>query len=368
MSQKRYRYSTRDVIIVLVVLVLGFLAQQFLGGGEEPTEAPSVTAPAGTGVGNALRVYFTEPRYPDKPEDRPPAIDRFLVEAIDGAQKSVDMAAFELDLESVTKALIRAHQRGVRVRVVTDSDYAEEYGPVELQKAGVPVVFDEREPFMHNKFTVIDGKQVWMGSWNYTNNCTFRNNNNAVVFDSPLLAANYTAEFEEMFVDGKFGPTSPENVKYPEVTVGGIKVENYFASEDKAIIPRIVELVSGAQKSVYFMAFSFTDDDIAQAMVKRHRKGVTVRGVMEARNATGSGSEFEVLQKAGIDILPDGNPYVMHHKVIIIDEAIVITGSFNFTGGAAKNNDENLVIIHSPEVAALYKAEFDRVYARAQQP
>jgi len=362
MSKKTYRYSTRDLIIVLVVLALGFLAQQFLGGGAPETPEPATTDAPTT----AIRVYFTEPRYPDDKANRPPAIDRFLVEAIDQAQKTVDMAAFELDLESVTQALIRAHQRGVRVRVVTDSDYVDEYGPVELQKAGVPVVFDGREPFMHNKFTVIDGKQVWMGSWNYTNNCTFRNNNNAVVFDSPELAANYTAEFEEMFLDRKFGPNSPINVKYPEVTVGGVKVENYFASEDKSIIPRLVELIQGARKSVYFMAFSFTDDSVAAAMVERYRQGVTVQGVMEARNATGSGSEFDVLKQAGISILADGNPYVMHHKVIIIDEAIVVTGSFNFTGGAAKNNDENLVIIHSPEIAALYKAEFDRVYAQAQ--
>ncbi len=361
MSKKTYRYSIRDVIIVLVLLALTFLAQSFLGGEDTtPSETPVPSSAA------AIRVYFTEPRYPDDKATRPPAIDRFLVEAIDAAQKTVDMAAFELDLESVTQALIRAHQRGVRVRIVTDSDYADEYGPVELQKAGIPVVFDERNPFMHNKFTVIDGKQVWMGSWNYTNNCTFRNNNNAVVFDSPELAANYTAEFEEMFLEHSFGPTSPVNAKYREVTVGGVKVENYFASEDKTIIPRLVELVKGAKKSVYFMAFSFTDDDIASAMVERYRQGVTVRGVMEARNATGSGSEFDLLKQAGIDILPDGNPYVMHHKVIIIDEAIVITGSFNFTGGAAKSNDENLVIIHSPEIAALYKAEFDRVYATAQ--
>lgn len=364
MSKKSYRYSMRDVLIALALLVIGFLLQQFLRGEAKPA-APTANPPAEQ---TAIRVYFTEPRYPDKVEERPPAIDRFLVEAIDGAQKTVDMAAFELDLESVTQALIRAHQRGVRVRVVSDSDYVDEYGPVELQKAGVPVVFDERNPFMHNKFTVIDGKQVWMGSWNYTNNCTFRNNNNAVVFESPELAANYTAEFEEMFVDKKFGPTSPKNVKSPRVTLNGVEVENYFASEDKDIIPRIVELVKGAKQSVYFMAFSFTDDDVAQAMIDRHRKGVTVQGVMEARNATGSGSEFEILQKAGIDVLTDGNPYVMHHKVIIIDEAIVITGSFNFTGGAAKNNDENLVIIHSPDIAALYKAEFDRVYARAKQP
>ena len=105
----------------------------------------------------------------------------------------MDIAAFDLDLETVTEALIRAYQRGVRVRLVTDTDYQDELGPERLREAGVPVIADERNPFMHNKFVVIDGAQVWTGSWNLTDNGTYRNNNNVLVIDSQKLAENYTA-------------------------------------------------------------------------------------------------------------------------------------------------------------------------------
>jgi phosphatidylserine/phosphatidylglycerophosphate/cardiolipin synthase-like enzyme len=56
----------------------------------------------------------------------------------------------------------------------------------------------------------------------------------------------------------------------------------------------------------------------------------------------------------------------MHHKVLIIDERIVVTGSYNFSASAEKRNDENTLVIHNPEVAALFLAEYERVYATAQ--
>jgi phosphatidylserine/phosphatidylglycerophosphate/cardiolipin synthase-like enzyme len=52
--------------------------------------------------------------------------------------------------------------------------------------------------------------------------------------------------------------------------------------------------------------------------------------------------------------------------VFIIDGKTVVTGSFNFSSNANENNDENLLIIDSPELAAQYAAEFERVYAQAR--
>lgn len=64
----------------------------------------------------------------------------------------------------------------------------------------------------------------------------------------------------------------------------------------------------------------------------------------------------------------DGNCYIMHHKVIIIDGRTVITGSFNFTGSAQTQNDENVLIIEDAGLAARYTEEFERVYQQALQP
>jgi phosphatidylserine/phosphatidylglycerophosphate/cardiolipin synthase-like enzyme len=115
------------------------------------------------------------------------------------------------------------------------------------------------------------------------------------------------------------------------------------------------------------MAFVFTDDDIASAIIARHRAGVRVRIVTETRNVDGDGSDVAAFQKAGIDILPDGNSYMMHHKVIVIDNDVVVTGSYNFSSNAANDNDENVLILHSAEIAGQYLEEFERVYGQAAQ-
>lgn len=353
---KKRPFGWKELLISLFVIIAVWAGVDLLGGSSKPVEVADKAS---------LQVFFTTPRYPDRPTDRKGGTDERLASAIDGAQKSVDVAAFEFDLVSVTEALIRAHQRGVRVRLVTDSDYADALGPTRLLQAQVPVVFDSAQPFMHNKFVVIDGKQVWTGSWNLTTNGTYRNNNNIIVADSKLLAENYTTEFEEMFVQRKFGATSPDNTPYPQIEIAGVQVENIFEAEGNALA-RIVQLVKGAKSSLDVMAFVFTDDDIASAIMARHRAGVPVRMVVETRNLDAAGSDVAAFKQAGIDILLDGNPYIMHHKVIIIDQAIVITGSYNFSSNAANYNDENVLILHSAEIARQYYEEFERVYQQAK--
>ena len=358
-SNNKKRIGWKEFLLSLFLIVVLWAAQECFNIDLLNPPAAIESEPTGE-----IRVLFTAPVYPDEGVHRG-GIDERLAAAIDAATTRVDVAAFDLDLETVTEALIRADQRGVNVRLVTDEDYADELGPERLQDAGVTVVLDGREPFMHNKFVVIDGAQVWTGAWNLTANGTYRNNNNVLVIDSEKLAENYTAEFEEMFEEKKFGVTSPENTPHPRLEIGEVLVETYFESEGN-VRERIIELVEDAESNVYFMAFAFTDNDIAQAMVRQHRAGLAVRGVIEGRNVNGLGSDFEPMKTAGVDVLADGNPYVMHHKVIIIDEEIVVTGSYNFSASAAESNDENVLIIHSPEIAAQYMSEFRRVYQKAQ--
>jgi phosphatidylserine/phosphatidylglycerophosphate/cardiolipin synthase-like enzyme len=116
------------------------------------------------------------------------------------------------------------------------------------------------------------------------------------------------------------------------------------------------------------MTFSYTADAIADMMVAKVKAGLTVRGVFERQNAGGTGSDFTRLKQGGVDVLEDGNCYILHHKVIVIDERTVITGSYNFTSSAEKDNDENLVIVDDAALAQAYLDEFQRVYAQAQSP
>ncbi len=297
-----------------------------------------------------------------------------LVGYIDAAQTSVHIAAFETNLTPVAEALIRARQRGVDVRWVTDdenglgADDREGRGQFALMEAaGIEVRDDLRSPFMHNKFVVIDGRILWTGSMNLTTNDVFRNNNNVVVLESPATAAVYEGEFEEMW-NGQFGPRSPSNVDGQTVqTAAGLPVTVRFAPEDKPFDSLII-LTGLANKSIRFMAFSFTQDDLGAIMRQQAADGVLVQGIFETRGSETQYSEMPAMYCAGIPVRQDGNPGTFHHKVIIIDDFVVITGSMNFSDNAASSNDENVIAIADPAIGRLYLEEFDRRWAEATVP
>jgi phosphatidylserine/phosphatidylglycerophosphate/cardiolipin synthase-like enzyme len=166
---------------------------------------------------------------------------------------------------------------------------------------------------------------------------------------------------------GVFGRKKKPLTPNQTLTHKGVPIENYFSPQDD-VLQKILPKLQGAKKSIRFLAFSYTEDKIGQAMIEKKNAKVKVSGVFEKRNAEGIGSELPILVEAGVDVLEDGNCYTMHHKFIIIDDKIVITGSYNFTKRAEEQNDENIVIIEDAGIAALYKAEFDRVYNQAKSP
>ena len=91
---------------------------------------------------------------------------------------------------------------------------------------------------------------------------------------------------------------------------------------------------------------------------------MTVAGVMETDQVNSNiGTEFDLFSQAGLDVYQDANPGQMHHKVMIIDQNVVIFGSYNFTNSAETRNDENLLVIYNADIAAQFIVEFQRVYA-----
>lgn len=313
-----------------------------------------------------FKVYFTNPTIPFN-NVYEGGIENELVKMIDKAQNTIDLAVFELDIDSVADALIRAHQRGVVVRIVYDSEYTKDDPQMtELINAGISAVPDDRSALMHNKFFVFDNSCLWTGSFNITNNAAYRNNENAIYFCSREAAENYTKEFMEMY-QGKFGKTSPSDTPYPVFKIEGVVVENYFASEDN-VMSEIIDEVDDAQETIHFMAFSFTDDTLGQTLISKTNEGVTVEGVFEKTGANTVYSECNLLLQKGLDVRLDGNPRTFHHKVFIIDGETVILGSFNFSEGADTKNDENVLIVHDPNLAQEYEKQYQLMKNQATIP
>jgi phosphatidylserine/phosphatidylglycerophosphate/cardiolipin synthase-like enzyme len=324
-----------------------------------PTTSQRLPQPApATDASGSVEVWFTDPF---SAVSRP-GPDVHLIEAIGAAQQSIDIAIYNLTIEAMGDALIAAHRRGVVVRLVMESEAMERPVPQRLLREGIPIQGDNREGLMHNKFVVIDGQEVWSGSLNFSPGAVNNDFNNLVRLRSQRMAQNYSVAFNEMFVEGLFGPSKRANTPYPRVDIDGTLVEVYFSPDD-GVASYVADAVGAANTSIDFMVYSFTSDEIGAAVRERAADGVQVRGVFDAsQRQSNIGTEFDPMQAAGLDVRLDGISGLLHHKVIIIDGRTVITGSYNFSANAERNNDENLLIIHSPEIGARYLQEFQIVY------
>ncbi len=310
----------------------------------------------------SISVYFTTP---GGSKSEKPEIVIALMNFLNMAEKNIYGVLYDLDYNPIAELLIHKFQSGVDVKLVIERDNSNKECVLKCKQAGIPIVEDNNSALMHDKFFVIDGSSVWTGSTNVTYNCLFLNDNNSVLIYSPQLAENYRNEFDEMFVNHSYGMKSPRNTKYMEFTVhNNVYIVNMFAPED-GVAKRILKEIENARQSVRFMAFSFTSSEIADSLIKVQKRGVTVQGVFEKRNAGNIASKDELLKHAGIDVRWDGNPKTMHHKVMIFDEHIVLTGSYNFSEGAEKRNDENVIIIDNSEIAQKYMNEFYRVFEKS---
>jgi len=105
-------------------------------------------------------------------------------------------------------------------------------------------------------------------------------------------------------------------------------------------------------------AYSFTSAPIAAALVEAARRGVQIEVVLDKSNKTGKYSSADFVSHAGIPTWLDEKHAIAHNKVMIIDEATVVTGSFNFTKAAEESNAENLLILRSPDLATRYTQQF----------
>lgn len=364
------------------LLVLLFVGSLLSGCGDTPSIPATETARPGTtpatglapielqagyGVRGAwFELYFTNPASPLSPQGTG-GVDGPLVEAIDTARLSVEVAAYSLSLNSVRNALLRAHDRGATVRVVMESENMDRSDPQMLIEAGIPVIGDNRDGLMHDKFIVIDRAEVWLGSMNWTDGGAYDDNNNLIRIYSTRIAENYIKEFEEMFLDDKFGEETVPETPHPTVTIDGTRIDNYFSPDDGALAA-LVPVLQSAQESIYFLAYSFTSNQLGDIVRQKAEADVTVAGVMDEEQVTSNqGTEYDPFRQAKLDVRIDGIDGLMHHKVFIVDEKIVVLGSYNFSQNAEERNDENLMIIYDPLIAEQFLFEFQRIQEQAQR-
>lgn len=283
-----------------------------------------------------------------------------------------------------------------------------------LQTGQVPLIDDTADgskgsDLMHHKFIVIDQQLVLVGSANLTLSDVHGdfaypdsrgNANHFLKITSPVLARAFTDEFNLMWGDGAGGqPDSQFGLQKPyrpsqRIALGaGSVITIQFSptstrqSWSESVNGLIGKTLSQAKQSVDLMLFVFSEQKLSTLLEMNARQGVQIRGLIDPGFAYRDYSEaldmmgvslansqcrYEAenrpwsrpIATIGIPNLPQGD--LLHHKVGIVDQRVVITGSQNWSEAANNGNDENLLVIENPMVVAHFEREFDRLYHDAQ--
>jgi phosphatidylserine/phosphatidylglycerophosphate/cardiolipin synthase-like enzyme len=132
---------------------------------------------------------------------------------------------------------------------------------------------------------------------------------------------------------------------------------------------RVVEAIDMARQQVLVMAYSFTYDPIVKALMDAHARGVDVELIFDKSNETELRSDMPRCVEKGMKVLVDAEHAIAHNKVMIIDQKVVVTGSFNFTRQAEDANAENLLIIkHNKELAQKFLQYYENHKVHCRKP
>jgi len=135
--------------------------------------------------------------------------------------------------------------------------------------------------------------------------------------------------------------------------------EQVYFSPKGGCTTAIIKNLDQAEKSVLVQAYSFTSKPIAEALVNAHRRGVKVKVLLDKSQRRAKGSQLDLLVASGIPVNIDTKHSIAHNKVMIIDGATVLTGSFNFTNAAEDKNAENLLVVRDKAIAKKYRRNWN---------
>ncbi|MGF1594374.1 MAG: phosphatidylserine/phosphatidylglycerophosphate/cardiolipin synthase family protein [Kiloniellaceae bacterium] len=335
----------------------------------------------------------------------PDELEKVIVDFIDDARTSLDVAVQEIESRPIAEALVRARQRGLRMRLVLEQDYLRESKPpadpfalggaveenrnlfAALLRASIDARADYNPHIFHQKFIIRDSggprRALLTGSTNFTPTGTGshgsrKNLNHVVIVHDQWVCREYDAEFDEIW-QGTFGKVRSRHEPSPRNNrVAGICVRALFAP-DHAPEMEIMKQIVKAKERVDFAIFTFSrSSGIDDALVAMAKSGVKVRGIFDAGQGNRDWAATRLVADSG------GEAWLasrrnglgkLHHKLMVIDGAVVIAGSFNYTDPANRLNDENILVIGDLEdtspaaqaaqrgLAAYALAEIDRMIA-----
>lgn len=328
------------------------------------------------------------------------SISGHLIRAIDAAQTSIDIAIHGLALREVAAALVRAKNRGVKVRVVMNQTHVFPEKPRDKRSAEVQQLIDQGFEMkmlrggdmfgvMHNKIAIFDSQVLETGSYNWTHAADTWHWENAMFHAEQARIKAFQAYWDFMWsVSSKITtqapplptpipegephpglPPAPQDPARPIVFNGEAFPAQAFSPF--GVSAHLVRAIDASKASIDLANFSFTSEELRDALLRAKERGVKVRIVFDAQQYKYL-SEMHWFADHGFDILlsagKSGEKGVMHNKFAVFDGALVEAGSFNWTRNGEKNNYENAMFLDAPDDVAAFMAAFKRVRDQAWAP
>lgn len=303
----------------------------------------------------------------------PDNLEKAIIKFMSAARDTLDIAVQELESVPIAKAIVAARQRGVTVRIVLEGDYLVAPKPSgtpfiasgkhepnrelfnALLRAGVNARVDYNPNIFHQKFIVRDRKlrgagrrSILTGSTNFTPTGTHKNLNHLVIVSNGHVVREYSNEFEEIW-NGTFGAKRLRHDPRPRRSrVSGVRVKVLFAPDHSPEM-EIMKQMMKARKSIEFAIFTFAQSSgIDDAMIAMQRSGITVRGTLDYGQGNRGWAATRPLADAGAKLFLSKRGTALgklHHKLMVIDNKVIVAGSFNYTDPANRLNDENILVI-----------------------
>ena len=327
----------------------------------------------------------------------PESVAAELAEFLDAAERSLDIAIYDVKLDgpaeqTVLGSLVAARERGVTVRLVFNSDHPGHMkGPpppatdpdllaaLPVETRAIPGIPD----LMHHKYVVQDGSAVWTGSTNWTLDSWTREENVIVRIASEAVAASYTADFEQLWQRGSVeasGAVSPA-----EVQVGDTPVRAWFCPRrGLKLAHRIAGAIGRAERRIRIASPVITSGPILGSLCEVTSDGkVDVAGVVDitqieevfsqwAGHAETVAWKIEALKsvlraapfsgKRSTPYTPTSIHDYMHAKLTVCDDTVFV-GSFNLSH-SGERNAENVLELEDAALADRLAAFVDEVRAR----
>jgi phosphatidylserine/phosphatidylglycerophosphate/cardiolipin synthase-like enzyme len=303
--------------------------------------------------------------------------------AIDATKETLDLALLEVMHKELLEAVVRARDRGVKVRIVMDSMHVYPEKEGQHRSAEIQRLIDEgfdmlivrgRDKFglMHNKFALMDGALLWSGSANWSRAADNVHKENITFTADSHRIAGFQEVWGWMYGLGKpfgqpagraDGKTPPQD-KERRIQFHGEGLPSYAFGPGDEAEGWLLKAVSLARTSLDIAMFSCTSSRIKAALLEARDRGVKIRFVFDK-------SQFRYLPpmmwfvENGFDVkLGEGyrpGKSAMHHKFVILDGELLQNGSYNWTDGARYNNFENIQFFDDAAVVGMYRSAYERL-------